>query len=583
MADLVRIPRPWFTFTACALVIAILYWAQMILVPIAFAVLMAFVLAPVVTALQRWVGRVPAVLAAVTLSCVGLALVGWLVTQQLASLVGEIPAYQQNIHQKIRDIRGFSEGGVLDDLRIASEKIAIELGLAQPPPDPNAAPPPVVSADPANGRANLDTARRLLERLAAAGLVVALVIFMLLEREPLRGRLVRLFGHGRLVATTRAFDEAGWRVSRYLLAQSLVNVMFGVSVGIGMYLIGMPYPLLWATLAGVARYVPYVGATVAAVVPLLVSLSLSGWTKPFLVLGLFTVLELITNLVFETAVYAGVAGISQVALLVGVAFWGWLWGPFGILLATPLTVCLGVMGKHVPGLGFVSTLISDEPVLDPDINYYQRLLAGDKAEAIEIVERYVDDDQPPESAYDAIMLRALNYAERDRIEERLTVQEEREVIETTRELLEDAPVRAKLSEVKEEGDGVAEPLRVLAVPANGEGDAVALIMLADLLRNAPISLDVQTANMLTSEILEMAQREPQCAVLIADLPPSAPSKSRYLAKRLRARAPDLPILVGRWAPPELADENADALLAVGATRVASTLVESRDQLLGLCR
>jgi hypothetical protein len=144
-------------------------------------------------------------------------------------------------------------------------------------------------------------------------------------------------------------------------------------------------------------------------------------------------------------------------------------------------------------------------------------------------------------------------------------------------------VRAKLSEVKEEGDGVAEPLRVLAVPANGEGDAVALIMLADLLRNAPISLDVQTANMLTSEILEMAQREPQCAVLIADLPPSAPSKSRYLAKRLRARAPDLPILVGRWAPPELADENADALLAVGATRVASTLVESRDQLLGLCR
>jgi hypothetical protein len=387
---------------------------------------------------------------------------------------GEIPAYQQNIHQKIRDIRGFSEGGVLDDLRIASEKIAIELGLAQPPPDPNAAPPPVVSADPANGRANLDTARRLLERLAAAGLVVALVIFMLLEREPLRGRLVRLFGHGRLVATTRAFDEAGWRVSRYLLAQSLVNVMFGVSVGIGMYLIGMPYPLLWATLAGVARYVPYVGATVAAVVPLLVSLSLSGWTKPFLVLGLFTVLELITNLVFETAVYAGVAGISQVALLVGVAFWGWLWGPFGILLATPLTVCLGVMGKHVPGLGFVSTLISDEPVLDPDITYYQRLLANDKAEAIEIVERFVDD-HPPETVYDAIMVRALNYAERDRIEERLTAEEEREVIETTRELLDDTPLRAKLSEAHadEDGEGAVrvEPLRVLAVPANGEGDA----------------------------------------------------------------------------------------------------------------
>ena len=237
MADALRIPRPWFTFTGCALAIAILYWARLVLVPIAFAVLMAFVLAPVVTALQRWIGRVPAALAAVTLSFAGLALVGWLVTQQLASLVGEIPAYQQNIHQKIRDVRGFSEGGVVEKLRDASEKIALELGLARPEPDGD---PPPPSPEPAPGPGNLEVARTLMERLAVAGLVVALVIFILLERERLRGRLIRLFGHGRLVATTRAFDEAGWRVSRYLLAQSLVNVMFGVSVGIGMFLIGMP-------------------------------------------------------------------------------------------------------------------------------------------------------------------------------------------------------------------------------------------------------------------------------------------------------------------------------------------------------
>jgi hypothetical protein len=178
---------------------------------------------------------------------------------------------------------------------------------------------------------------------------------------------------------------------------------------------------------------------------------------------------------------------------------------------------------------------------------------------------------------------ALNYAERDRIEERLTAEEERALIETTRELLEEAPVRAKMSEVGEDVEGAVEPLRVLALPANGEGDVVALSMLADLLAHTPISLDVQSANILTSEILEVAEREPYCAVILADLPPSAPSRSRHIAKRLRTRAPDLPILVGRWAPPELADENADALLAVGATRVASTLVESRDQLLSLCR
>jgi predicted PurR-regulated permease PerM len=579
MADIVRVPRPWFTFTGCALAIAILYWAQMILVPIAFAVLMAFVLAPVVGALQRWIGRVPAVLAAVMLSCAGLALLGWLVTQQLASLVGEVPAYQQNLHQKIRDIRGFGEGGVIEKLRDASEKVAIELGLAQPDP---AGAPPAANPEPAPGQGNLAAVRKFLERLAAAGLVVVLVIFMLLERERLRGRMIQLFGHGRLVATTRAFDEAGWRVSRYLLAQSAVNLMFGASVGIGMFLIGMPYPLLWATLAGLARYVPYVGAFVAALVPLLVSLALSGWTQPLLVLALFTALELITNLVFETVVYAGVAGISQVALLIGVAFWGWLWGPAGVLLATPLTVCLGVMGKHVPGLAFFSTLISDEPVLEPDLAYYQRLLAGDKAEAIEIVERYVEE-RAPESAYDEIMIRALNYAERDRIEERLTAEEEREVIEATAELLADTPVRAKVAAQAQGVEPGRETMRVLAVPANGEADVVALRMLADLLAGTPITLELQTGNMLASEILDAAEREPHCAVFIADLPPSPPSRSRYIAKRLRARAPDLPILVGRWAPPELADESADALVAVGATRVASTLLETRDQLLSLCR
>src|SRR5262245_18270534 len=191
MTDALRIPRPWFTFTGCALAIAILYWARLVLVPIAFAVLMAFVLAPVVSALQRAIGRVSAVLAAVTLSFVSLALVGWLVTQQLASLVGEIPAYQQNIHQKIRDIRGFSEGGVLEKLRDASEKIAIELGMASPAPDGQ---PPVVTPVPAEGNVSLDAARTLLERLAGAGLVVALVIFILLEREHLRGRMIRLFG-----------------------------------------------------------------------------------------------------------------------------------------------------------------------------------------------------------------------------------------------------------------------------------------------------------------------------------------------------------------------------------------------------
>jgi predicted PurR-regulated permease PerM len=582
MADAVRlgrIPRPWFTFTGCALAIAILYWAQVVLVPLAFAVLLAFVLTPLVSALQRRIGRVGAVLTVVTLTCTVLGLVGWLVTQQLASIAGEIPGYQQNIHQKIRDIRGFSEGGSLDQLQRVIDRIGAEIGI----PQPDSSAVPATAGDPARYVGGFHIAiRPALQSIGVAGLVIALLIGLLLEREELRARMIRLFGHGRLVATTRAFDDAGWRVSRYLLAQSVVNVAFGTCVGIGTFLIGLPFPLLWAVLAGLSRYVPYIGPMFAGSAPLLVALALEGWTKSLEVFALFAALELVTNLWFESAVYAGVAGISQVALLVGVAFWAWLWGPFGILLATPLTVCLAVMGKHVPGLGFVSTLISDEPVLDPDIAYYQRLLAGDKAEAIEIVERYADD-QPPESIYDEIMVRALNYAERDRIEERLTAEEEGEVIEATRELLVDSPVRVQASEPSEAGEGeaIGEPIRVLAVPANGESDVVALLMLDDLLAGSPITLELQHANMLASEAIETAQRGAYRAVFIADLPPSAPSKSRYITKRLRAIAPDLPIVVGRWAPPELADESDDALLAVGATRVAKTLIESRDQLVSL--
>jgi hypothetical protein len=277
-------------------------------------------------------------------------------------------------------------------------------------------------------------------------------------------------------------------------------------------------------------------------------------------------------------VYAGVAGVSQVALLVAVAFWAWLWGPLGILLATPLTVCLAVMGKYVPGFEFVSTLISDEPVLEPDVSYYQRLIAGDQAEAIEIAERYADE-HPPESTYDAIMLPALTYAERDRALGRLSAEEERAVIEASRDLLADAPVRALEQEVAS-GAGVGA-IRVLGVPANSEGDVVALRMLADLVAGTSVSLELRPGHLLTAEIVDEVQREAYRAVCIADLPPSAPSKSRNLAKRLRAIAPDLPILVGRWAPPALADDSDEALRAAGATHVSAMLIESRDYLVSL--
>ncbi len=268
--------------------------------------------------------------------------------------------------------------------------------------------------------------------------MAALVIFMLLERRDLRDRLIGLIGGGRLATTTRAFDEAARRVSRQLLMQSLVSLLWGILVLLMLYLLHVPYALVFAALGAALRFIPYVGPIVGAGAPVLVSLAaLDGWVGPLTVLALFVALELFTNLVLETVLYAGAVGVSQVALLMSVAFWTWLWGPLGLLMASPLTVCLVVIGKHVPGLTFIGTLMADTGVLAADAGYYQRLLARDQGEAAEMIERHIASG-PPESVFDALMLPALGYAERDRIEERLSQEEEAAIIEATRELLSDA-------------------------------------------------------------------------------------------------------------------------------------------------
>ncbi|MEX2548966.1 MAG: AI-2E family transporter [Nitriliruptoraceae bacterium] len=426
--------------------------------------------------------------------------------------------------------------------------------------------------------------------LGTAGLVVVLVVFMLLERRDLRDRLIGLFGQGRLTTTTKAFDEAGTRVSRQLLMQTLVNGVYGIVAGVGLYLLGVPYALVWAVLGALLRFVPYVGPVLAAGAPILVSLAaLEGWMGPLAVVGLFVALELFTNLVLETVLYAGAAGVSQVALLVSVAFWTWLWGPLGLLMATPLTVCVVVLGKHVPGLEFMGLLMADTPALAPDYGYYQRLLARDQSEAADLIERHIKTE-PPHLVYDALLLPAVNYAERDRMEKRLSVEEELAVIDVTRELLADAAALiqelhpetvAPLEQHEPPPPAPREPLRVLGYAANGAGDELALTMLAHLVTDLPISMEIIATRMQATELVAFVRDRGYTVVCLADLPPSPPSKTRYLVRRLHAALPDVRILAGRWAPPALADESGASLREAGATLVASTLMETRTYFGGL--
>jgi predicted PurR-regulated permease PerM len=587
MVDTPRNLTTWVTFAGCVLVIAVLYFAQAVLVPFALAILLTFVLTPPVSWLERWIGRVPAVLTTVTLVFVILGLAGWGLARQTNYLADDLPRYRVNILAKIADVRGAGKGGSVEKLQETIDDIKTDLeGLEAPS---KAAPRPVVvSAERVAGFSGFAWLGPIVGPLTTAGLVLVMVIFMLLERRDLRDRLIRLFGHGQLAITTKAFDEAGTRVSRQLLMQSLVNVAYGLVAWIGLHVLGVPYPFVWAALGAALRYIPYLGPVLGAGAPILVSLAaLGGWAGPLWVIGLFVLLELFTNLVLETVLYAGAAGVSQVALLVSVAFWTWLWGPLGLLMATPLTVCLVVIGKHVPGLDFVGTLMADTPALAADYSYYQRLLARDQSEAADLIERHIKNEAP-NSVYDALLLPALNYAERDRLEDRLSADEETAVIDATRELLSDAAesirrAGATVPVLPEAADlaGPRASLRVLGYATNGAADELALAMLAHVVADVPIALEITSGRLQASELIALVQAQAVSVVCLADLPPSPPSKTRYLVKRLHAVLPDLRILVGRWGPAGLADESTQRLTDAGATLVALTLADTRTYLGGL--
>lgn len=585
----------WVTFAGCVLVVTVLYWAQVVLVPIALAGLLTFMLAPLVTRLQRGIGRIAAVIVVVTCGSAILGGGAWAAFTQFSRVVADLPAYRTNIRQKIADVRQAGQGGSLEKVQATIDDIKTEIQRPDPrePARGTAARPIVVRSEQVADWWSFPAwLGPIVGPVATGGFVLVLVIFMLLEREDLRGRVIGLIGHGHLAVTTRAFEEASERVSRQLLMQALVNAIYGTCVAIGLWALGVPYALLWAFLGASLRFIPYVGPVLAAGAPILVSLAvLPGWTQPLSVIGLFVTLELFTNLVLETVLYAGAAGVSQVGLLVAIAFWTWLWGPIGLLLATPLTVCVVVLGKHVPGLEFLSTLMADTPALTPDVAYYQRLLARDQSDAFERIERH-QAAEGRETVYDALLLPALNYAERDRLEGRLSPAEEDMVIGATRELLADSnsPERPPPTDAAEATERSAEadetgpaaprpmPLPVLAYPVNGDADAVALRMLDQLIDGDAIDLEIVTTAMMSSELIATLRQHASRVLCLADLPPSPSSKTRYLVKKLHAAIPELTIVVGRWAPDALADDNHRLLTDAGATHVTSRLLETRDVL-----
>ena len=427
----------------------------------------------------------------------------------------------------------------------------------------------------------------LLRPLGTAGLVLLLVIFMLLKREDLVGRLIRLIGQGRISVTTRAMDDAGTRVARYLTMQLLVNVVYGTCVAIGLYFIGVPNAALWGVLSAILRFIPYVGPWIAAALPLVLSLAVStSWLGPLLTLGMFLTLELINANAVEPWLYGSSTGVSSIALIVAAVFWTWLWGPLGLVLSTPLTVCLAVMGRHVPKLEFLSVLLSEERALTPDEECYHRLLAGGLDEASDLAENYLRANSLT-ALYDSVLIPVVTAAETDAQRDALQPEERTAVLQNVQDVIDDFGTRP-LPESKLEADiavaeqtpepAVAPTCRVLCLPARALRDEIAGAMLTQLLRQQGFEAENAPVELASGALVELAEKTAPEAVCISVVAPSTSIQARHLTARLRARLTNVKIVVGFWGATEKLADAAQRMRASGADEVVTSLAEAVVQL-----
>lgn len=538
-------------------IVAVLYFAREILVPLALALLLTFLLSPAVTRLQQWhLSRVPAVILSVFLTVLVIGGVAWTVTVQLVDVANELPNYRSNIRAKIDAVRS-PHGGVLGEASKSVDRLQKEFtelsGRPALPVRPQPAgrerprqpmPVEVVEQPPSGLRYLREFLGPILGPLSTAGIVLIFTIFMLIEREALRNRLLRLVGQGRLHTMTQAFGDAGDRIGRYLQMQVVINAAFGTLFATGLWLLGLPNALLWGVLAGVFRFVPYVGTLGAAIFPLTLSLAVfDGWTRPLLTFGLFLVLELLTANVVEPWLYGAHTGVSSLAILVAAVFWTALWGPVGLLLSMPLTVCLVVLGRYLPQLEFLHVMLGDDPVLAPEAHLYQRLLAMDEQESHHVVETFLKQHSLSE-LYDDVIVPALSLAEQDRHRGSLEDERERYVEQSLFEMI---------AELGEQDQVARHPLpasgsrpRVLCFPAHDPADEITAAMLAQLLEREGCITLVFPVGPAASEVIRGMAQYSADLVCISSVPPFALSHARALCKRLRAEFPDLKILVGIW-------------------------------------
>jgi predicted PurR-regulated permease PerM len=576
------------TMLIIVVVVAALSFGSEVFIPLALAILLSFALAPLATRLRRLgLGRVPSVIAIVLLLSVFVLGFAALVAHQLVLLADNLPRYEYNLRSKIRALDDLMPtGGMFQRATRMVEDVGKEIqdvaknreqqATGQTEPEERA-PLPVEVHEPAPGPLQVlsDFLGPLVTPLATAGLVVVFVIFVLLQREDLRDRLIRLFGSGDVHRTTEAMNDAARRISRYLLMQLLINLFYGITVGIGLYLIGVPNPILWGLLATLLRFVPYVGPVVSALAPIALSIALErGWTTPLLTIGLFLALELFINNVLEPWLYGSSTGLSPIAIIVAAVFWTMLWGPAGLLLSTPLTVCLAVLGRHIPQLQFFDVLLGSEPVLDPEVKFYQRILAGDPEEAGELADDFLEEETL-DALYDEVIMPALVFAEQDRLRGVLDRTRQNAVARDTMLVIDELIAEdAVAREAAEEKTPLAGP-SILCIGARRSLDEAAAAMFAHLLHRRGFAAEALPSEALAIRNLSQLERDDVGLICLSCVNPRALQHARRLVHRLRRHfGAHVTILLALWNAKPAEGEPDDALEATGADRLTTSLPDA---------
>ena len=587
-------------------VIAMLYLARDLFIPLALAALLTFLLSPLVTRIERWLGRIAAVLLVVATIFAATGAAGWVLTRQMVDLATKLPDYKENIRTKLRSIK-VPTGGAFAKFSETIEELKKDLPGAETPalaakPAAEAPKTPVLPANIAPAVAPAQVADTfkvnpvelgqrliapLLGPLGTAALVLLLVIFMLLRREDLRRRLIRLIGKGRISAATHAMDDAGSRVFRYLFMQLVVNVSYGIPVAIGLYFIGVPNAVLWGACAAVLRFIPYIGPWIAAAIPVALSLAVSpNWTMPLLTIGLFVVLELLSNNVMEPWLYGTSTGVTPIALIIAAVFWTWLWGPVGLFLSTPLTVCLVVMGRRVPNLSFLSVLLSDEEALTPAEDFYHRLLTIDEQDELEFVESYLKANSLT-ALYDSVFVPVIIATETDHRLELLDDEQRSFIEQSLRDIIEDlGTVPQVASKIDADGAAAQEtpsrnaaaPFRICCLPARADRDELSGAMLTQLLNQQGWLAQNGPAKLAVGELIDLVEKSNADAACISVVSPSTVIHARYLCVKLRARFPQLRIVIGLWDATQGLPDAARRLRDSGADEVVTTLADAVAQL-----